>query len=142
MRGTSVLTAHGQSARLLALRGLLLLLTVTASLSTAHGGSAHAQQAHQTPQNRCVDYGSFGVVDAYPPPRRGEPIMAQPFQPCADLPGQPQPQIYIDAQVQVGGSQNAGGGENAGGGQVPGGGTPGGGGGWRPRFGFHGLNPY
>lgn len=133
MRDASLLATHERNPRLFT-RGLLLPLAVASSLSAA--GYARAQQAPPTQQNRCVDYGSFGVVDAYPPPRRGEPIIAQPFQPCADLPGQPQPQIYIDAQVQVGGNQNAAGN------QSPGGGTPGGGAGMRPRFGFRGINPY
>ena len=51
-------------------------------------------------------------------PRRGEPIVAQPFQSCADLPGAPQPQIYIDAQVNVGGDQTGtDGGSGSGGGR-------------------------
>lgn len=54
----------------------------------------------QPAQDPCADLGSFAVVDG-PPVPRGQPLVAQPYQPCADLPGQPQPHIFIDAQVQV-----------------------------------------
>ena len=55
----------------------------------------------------CADLGSFAVVDA-PPPPRGAPIVAGSSNPCADLPGRPQPQVFIDAQVQIGPANPAG----------------------------------
>jgi hypothetical protein len=75
----------------------------------AAAGAAVAQgQGQQNWQARCPDYGSFGVVDA-PPPPRGAPIVARSIQPCAELPGSPQqPPLYIDAQVQVGGQTGTG----------------------------------
>lgn len=116
MRRFADLAASQHARSVLVLHQAALLL----GLALAALAVCNPVQAQSNSGNRCRDYGSFGVVDA-PAPRRGEPIVAQPFQPCADLPGAPQPQIYIDAQVNVG---NQTGTDN---------GTGSGGGGWRPR---------
>jgi hypothetical protein len=64
------------------------------------GGPAPAS-AQKTTGDPCADLGSFALVDPAPAPRGGT-LTAQSYQPCADLPGRPQPQIYIDAQVPIG----------------------------------------
>jgi hypothetical protein len=83
-------------------RGAALLL---AALWAGGAGVALAQNTSQNSRQSggtasCQDLGSFAVVDPQPIPR-GAIIVAQPHQPCADLPGQRQPDIFIDAQVQV-----------------------------------------
>jgi hypothetical protein len=84
-------------------------LALAWAASAVPAGPAAAQQIQAGGGSRCVDYGSFAVVDP-PPPPRGAPIVARSIQPCADLPGSPQqPPLYIDAQVQIGGQGTAAG---------------------------------
>lgn len=89
--GTELPAVTPDAARRLALT-LLLPLTLACG-----SGTAAAQGTRVDP---CADLGSFVVVDP-PPLPRGQPLVAQPYQPCADLPGAPQPQIFIDAQVPI-----------------------------------------
>jgi hypothetical protein len=118
MRHFAVLVASQRARSALVLHKEALL----AGLALSALAICHPVHAQSSSGNRCRDYGSFGVVDA-PAPRRGEPIVAQPFQPCADLPGAPQPQIFIDAQVNWGGNQT----------EADNGTGSGTGSGWRPR---------
>lgn len=92
------------ASRRVALAGKLPSLGMAAMLVPAFvcllvSWPARAQSGRQDP---CADLGSFAVVDGAPVPR-GQPLVAQPYQPCAELPGRPQPQVFIDAQVSVGG---------------------------------------
>lgn len=57
----------------------------------------------------CPDPGSWGVVDG-PSPPPGRPLVAQGWDPCADMPGRgPRPNINVEVTVDPGQFGNQGG---------------------------------
>ncbi len=64
-------------------------------------------QGSQQQAPACPDYGSFVVVDPpnAPGTRRGQPITAESFNSCADLP-RTKPRVPIDIQIGIFPNQN------------------------------------
>ena len=83
--------------------------------SRLESNSSGAQQ--QVPA--CPDFGSFAIVDAPKAPgtRRGQPLVAQSYNNCADLPST-KPRVPIDIQVEVFPGQNQIGNQGQGTGQM------------------------